>query len=222
MTNETDVTEVVAAPATAPLPRARADWWGHAALSAANALGTAISGLARLGGAAAAWAWRLAQTVPPGVRGFGLAAVGMLLGVVGAVALHNIAGVVCTVVVIPVCASVLGALAYRWYGGAGTAVLPRADSASAGPSTSELQRSVEYVDHKLALALTSLGTERHQQAVVALFQAKTAVELTLGTEQDSPSYDVALRADDYGLQPRVKAGPKPGSAAREGNSLAAS
>ena len=118
MTNETDVTEVVAAPATAPLPRARADWWGHAALSAANALGTAISGLARLGGAAAAWAWRLAQTVPPGVRGFGLAAVGMLLGVVGAVALHNIAGVVCTVVVIPVCASVLGALAYRWYGGA--------------------------------------------------------------------------------------------------------
>ena len=46
-----------------------------------------------------------------------------------------------------------------------------------------------------------MGTDHHQQAVVALFQAKTAVELTLGTEQDSPNYDVALRPIDYALNP---------------------
>jgi len=52
-------------------------------------------------------------------------------------------------------------------------------------------------------------------------EAKTAVELTLGTEQDAASYiDVPLRADDYGLRPRIQAGPT--SALRESNSRAAS
>ncbi|WP_235733862.1 hypothetical protein [Mycolicibacterium austroafricanum] len=59
--------------------------------------------------------------------------------------------------------------------------------------------------------------------MIALFQAKTAVELTLGTEQDLASYgDIALRADDYGLRPRIRAGSGPTTAPREGNSLAAS
>lgn len=85
----------------------------------------------------------------------------------------------------------------------------------------DLQRSVQYVDRKLSLALTSFGTEHHQQAVIALLQAKTAAELTLGTEQDLTSYgDIALRADDYGLRPRIRAGSGSASAPREGNSLA--
>ncbi len=53
----------------------------------------------------------------------------------------------------------------------------------------------------LTTALTSFGTEHHQQAVIALFQAKTAVELTLGTEDDPTNYaDLTLRPDDYGLR----------------------
>ena len=41
----------------------------------------------------------------------------MLLGVVGAITLHSNAGLICTVVVIPVCAAILGALGHRWYSG---------------------------------------------------------------------------------------------------------
>ena len=121
--------------------------------------------------------------------------------------------------VVPVCAGILGALGHRWYSGLGAEPVRRTQTAE--PTTSDLQRSVQYVDQKLAVALSSFGTEHHQQAVIALFQAKTAVELTLGTEQDAATYvDVPLRADDYGLRPRIKAGSA--SALRESNSLAAS
>lgn len=205
-----------------PITRVRAEQLADAAVTAARAGGRSIARGARAGAGFLRWIWRGLAAVPPAVRGFGTAAVIMLLGVVGAIALHNTFGLVCTVVVIPVCASVLGALGHRWYRGLGVAVQPGTAADSAEPSTSELRRSVEYVDTKLALALTSLGTDRHQQAVVALFQAKTAVELTLGTEQDSPTYDVALRADDYGLSPRGASGSKATSALREKNSLAAS
>jgi hypothetical protein len=147
----------------------------------------------------------------------------MLLGVVGAIALRNTLGLICTVVVIPVCASILGALGHRWYSGLGAVVHSRANARPVEPVPSDLQRSVEYVDKKLALALTSFGTDHHQQAVIALFQAKTAVELTLGTEQDAATYsDVPLRADDYGLRPRIRAGSGSTSPLRESNSLAAS
>lgn len=170
---------------------------------AAGAIAAGIAGIARRGAAALRWIWRILETVPPSVRGFGLAAVVMLLGIVGAITDHNTFGLVCIVVVIPVCASILGALAQRWYSGSGGAQSP-----------------IRYVDNKLALALTALGTERDQQAMVALFQAKTAAELTLGTEQESPSCDVALRADDYALSPRVRAGSNATSPLPEGNSLA--
>lgn len=185
-----------------------------------RAVGATIAGAARIGASAARWMWHVAETVPPAVRGAGFAAVVALLGVVGAIALQNTVGLVCIVVVVPVASSVLGALAHGWY--SRVTAQPRTSTDAIDPSASELRRSVDYVDNKLALALTSLGTDRHQQAVVALFQAKTAVELTLGTERESQSYDVALRADDYGLSPRGGAGSKATSALRENNSLAAS
>lgn len=204
-----------------PAPRARAEV-GRAAAAAVRALGRAVASAARLGAGAARGLWRLLDTVPAAVRGAALVAVVALVGVVGALALHNTVGLLCTVVVIPVASSVLGALLHRWYSRAGTVAPPRTSTDSIEPSASDLQRSVEYVDHKLGIALTSLGTDRHQQAVVALFQAKTAVELTLGTERESPSYDLEFRADDYGLSPRVTAGSKATSTLRESNSLAAS
>jgi hypothetical protein len=57
--------------------------------------------------------------------------------------------------------------------------------------------------------------------VIALFQAKTAVELTLGTEQDTAGHiDEPVPLEDYGLRPRIQAGT--GSTLSESNSLAAS
>lgn len=220
--SEGPATERPSGAARKPLvTRAQADKFARSAATALGAAGSAIAEVARFGAGAVRTIWRTLQVVPPAVRGAMVAAMLMLLGVVGAISMRNPLGLVCIVVVIPVCASILGALGHRWFVGSRTAVQPHA-MGSVDASAAALQRSVHYVDNKLALALTSMGTDHHQQAVVALFQAKTAVELTLGTEQDSPNYDVALRADDYALNPRSQARPSVTTAVRESNSLAAS
>ncbi|WP_457224533.1 hypothetical protein [Mycolicibacterium sp. CBM1] len=204
-----------------PVNRQQADQVGRSLVQAIAAVGKAIATAARFFARTVQQVWRAIEAVPPAVQAFGAAAILMLLGIVGAITLADTVGLVCTVVVIPVCAATLGALGHRWYSGLGAAVVPSSRARPLEPAASDLQRSVEYVDKKLALALSSFGTDHHQQAVIALFQAKTAVELTLGTEQDAEAYsDVPLRADDYGLRPRIRAGS--GAALREGNSLAAS
>lgn len=203
-----------------PVTREQVDRWGRAARAAARQARAAAAEATRTGARGVAQVWRAIGAVPPAVRLSVGAGILMLTGVAGALALHDTLGLLCTVVVVPVCAATLGALGHRWYSGLGDDAAPRAD---ARPPASDLERSVHYVDRKLALALTSLGTERHQQAVIALFQAKTAVELTLGTEQDDAECgDLLVRADDYGLRPRIRAGSEPTPALREGDSLAAS
>lgn len=173
---------------------------------------TALTGAARAGARAARGTGQAIRAVPRGLRLFFGAGILLLLGVVGAVALHDSLGLICIVVVIPICAATLGALGFRWYSGHATEIAPRSEPAG-------LQRSVEYVDKKLALALSSFGTEQHQQAVIALFQAKAAVELTLGT--DTADYpDATLAAAEHSMRPRIRAGST--SLLRESNSLAAS
>ena len=202
-----------------PVTRKQADEMGRIALTTITAIARFVARVARSGAGAARAAWHVIEAVPAAVQLFFGAGATMLLGVVGAITLHTTLGLICTVVVIPLCAAILGALGHRWYSGLGLEADRRADPAQ--PATSDLQRSVQYVDAKLGQALTSFGTEHHQQAVIALFQAKTAVELTLGTEQDVTSFfEVPLRAEDYGLRPRIQAGPT--SALRESNSRAAS
>jgi hypothetical protein len=202
-----------------PITRKQADDLGRVALKATTGIVHLITAIARQGAHAAKQIWRVIEAVPAAVQLFGVATIGMLVGVVGAITLHTTLGLICTVVVIPVCAGILGALGHRWYGGLGIEAKPHTNPA--GPTESDLQRSVQYVDKKLALALNSFGTEQHQQAVIALFQAKTAVELTLGTEQDPTGHvDLSLRADDYALRPRIRAGSTP--VLPESNSLAAS
>lgn len=206
-----------------PVTRKHADEMGRIALKAITGIARFVAGVARYGARVVRQVWRVVEAVPPALQLFFVAGVLMLLGFVGAIALHNSLGLICTVVVVPVCSSTLGVLGHRWYSGLGAEAARRTDTQTAAPATSELQRSVQYVDKKLALALTSFGTEHHQEAVIALFQAKTAVELTLGTEQDTASYaDVPLRAGDHDLRPRIRAGAGSTSTLRESNSLAAS
>ena len=206
-----------------PITRKHVDDLGRAVLNISRSLAGLVGRAARSGARTISRMWRALAAVPPAARLLFVASTLLLLGFVGALALEGTLNLLCTIVVIPVCSAVLGALGYRWYSGLGidAAVEPRARPIQ--PAKSDLERSVEYVDRKLALALTSFGTEHHQQAVIALFQAKTAVELTLGTEQDLESYaDMTMRPDDYGLRPRLGGGSGTTSTAREGNSLAAS
>lgn len=206
-----------------PVTRQQADEMGRAARNAVTGIAGFIAGIARSFAGAVQRLWRAIDKVPPSVKLLAVAGVLMLLGVVGAISLDNTLGLLCTVLVIPVCAAILGALGHRWYSRLDNEPAEKAAAPALEPATSDLQRSVEYVDKKLAVALTSFGTERHQQAVIALFQAKTAVELTLGTEQDPASYDgVPLPADGQDLRPRIRVGSASKSLLRESNSLAAS
>jgi hypothetical protein len=157
---------------------------------------------------------RALSAVPPALRPMCTLGVLVLCGVVGSITLTGPLELACAIVVVPVCSIALGALGHRWY--------LEHDGAEAQPGAAVpgVARSVGYVDQKLAVALNSLGNDRHQQAVIALVQAKTAVELTLGTEHDDR--DPAWNIDEHHLRPRIRAGSTTKLPLHEGNSLAAS
>ncbi len=201
--------------------REHVDEIGRIAFTVITAIARFVADVVRAGASAIRCVWRAVGAVPAALQLFAGTGLLMLFGVVGAITLRNSVGLICIVVVVPVCSAILGVLGYRWYSGPGAHPTRHNDAQPAVPAASDLQRSVHYVDKKLAQALTSIGTEHHQQAVIALFQAKTAVELTLGTEQDDAGYvDIPLRAGDP--RPRIRAGAGPTSSLRESNSLAAS
>lgn len=194
----------------------RVDQAGRVARTALAGAGTAFAASGRFIGRIASAIWRAIEAVPASLQLFGAALLALFFGLAGALAGHGALSLICTVVVVPLSALVLGALGQRWHSG------PRSDSGDRpSASTSDLHRSVEYVDKKLAVALTSFGTDRHQQAVIALFQAKTAVELTLGTEQDSAGV-IDLPGDEQTARPRIRVGSVSKSLLRESNSMAAS
>jgi hypothetical protein len=203
-----------------PVTRQQAHEVGRIALKAGKSGATFIAGVARYTANAVRHLVRAIEAVPSAVRVLTLTGVVMLLGIVGAIALPNSFGLACVVVVVPVSSVALGALGHRWLRGQGVT------GAQAPPTevpATELQRSVEYVDKKLTFALNAFGAERHQHAMIALFQAKTAVELTLGTEQDEASHiDALCSIDDHNVRPRIRAGSAAKSLLRESNSLAAS
>ncbi len=206
-----------------PVSRKHADDLGRIALQVATSVASFIAGVARYGARVLAQSWRGIEAVPSALKLFLVVGLLALLGLAGSIALDNTLGLICTIVVIPVCSITLGALGNRWYSGVVNQHTTHTDTPVNEPAASELQRSVEYVDKKLAVALNSFGTERHQQAVIALFQAKTAVELTLGTEQDAESYgEVQLPAGDQSIRPRIQVGSSSKSLLRENSSLAAS
>lgn len=236
MTSEEQSNKPEAAPVTgaaAPTPRPTREWSlpknpvtrrhvdraGRVAQDVGGALGTFLAALGRScarGGRAVAGA---VASVPPTVRTLVVLACLMLLGIVGSIAWQDTAGLLCSVVVIPVCAIALGALGQRWFGGSHVQQTP--STGTAAPGETDLQRSVEYIDTKLTLALNAFAAERQQSAMIALFQAKTAIELTLGTEQSSATpIEALLAVDENAARPRIRAGAK--SALRDSNSLAAS
>jgi hypothetical protein len=202
--------------------RTQADKLGRVAVEATASIARAVAAVARFAARTVTRLSRAIEAVPRALLLFVIAGLLLLFGLAGAIALQNSLGLICTVVVIPVCSILLGALGQRWY--SRLAGRPAAHPVtSAEPAPSELQRSVEYVDQKLAVALTTFGTERHQQAVIALFQAKTAVELTLGTEKAAVDHRLEVPLlDDQGSRPRIRAGSASKTLLRESNSLAAS
>ena len=204
-----------------PAPRTQTDTVGRIARDAVTAIVAVLCATARCGADAVRQLRRAIGAVPPALRVLALVGIAMLLGMVGAMALPDGWGLICLIVVTPLCSMTLGALGYRWYAGPAGRPVPRADAPEPDVSAPELRRSVEYVDRKLTDALHAFGADHHQHAMIALFQAKTAVEFTLGTEQDQDSQIGALlSAEGRDARPRIRAGSA--TPLHEGSSLAAS
>ncbi|MBI3216723.1 MAG: hypothetical protein HYZ38_23155 [Mycobacterium sp.] len=205
---------------TSPISREQAAEAGRIARNTAKEALTVFAGVARYCGRMGRQLFRAIEAIPSMLRLLTLVALLMLLGIFGAIASHSSLGLICIVVVIPVSSITLGALGHRWYGR-----LSSRPAAAESPeaSLSDLQRSIEYVDTRLTFALNSFGAERHQHAMIALFQAKTAVELTLGTERDpTHGIEALLSVDNNFARPRIRPGTAAKSLLQESNSLAAS
>lgn len=215
--------EAPSEPEVAPVTRDQADEFGRAAAkvgaSVVRFAGSVAMGIGRI----VSWGWRTMEDVPPAVRLLFITGLLAMLSVVGSVGLDNSFGLTCAVVFVPLCFIILGVIGHRWYSSIDADGTQETHAAAADHAASELKRSVEYLDNKLTFALNTLGTEQHQQAVIALFQAKTAVELALGTEQDAASQvDGLLTAQDQDMRPRIRTGSASKMPLRESNSLAAS
>lgn len=180
-----------------PVSRQQVDEAGRLAAKAGAGLAAGARTLARSGGRAAKRSWLAFGALPAVLRLLAVLGVVTLLGIVGSIALTDTRQLFCAVVVVPACSIALGALGHRWVTG-------REDPAA--PPT-ELERSVAYVDDKLTVALEAFGSDRHQQAMLALVQAKTAVELARGAESAIlPQLGASVPLVEDRRRPRIRAG----------------
>lgn len=171
---------------TATTTRKYTDEFEQIAIEFGAGVATIGRSVAKMCGGVVTSGWHIIREVPPAVRLLGALGLAALLSIIGSTALDNTLGATCAVAFVPGFSLAFGAVAHHFFRGP-------ADQHSAP----DLERSIEYVDGKLACALNAFGTERHQQAVIALIQAKTATELFFGTAQESVQ---------HGLRPRIKDG----------------
>lgn len=182
--------------------RQHVDRLGRFTAKAGAGIAVVAADVARSGGRAIRQAWSAMGAVPPILRLLTVLGMLTLLGIVGSIALTDTPKLFCAIVIVPVCSVAFGALAHGWVGRNGDIGTPRTDARESDAAAAEIARSFAYVDKKLAVALSAIGTDRHQQAVIALVQAKTATDLALGEDTGAP-----LTADDFRRRPRIQAGP---------------
>ncbi|WP_140697921.1 hypothetical protein [Mycolicibacterium hodleri] len=181
---------------TGKATRQRADEFGRIAIKAGAVVATFGRNVAHVCRTIASFGWHVISEVPPALRLLGALALSVAVSAAGSLTLDSALGVTCAVVFVPGFSLAFGVVAHRWYISLGEGRAPSTDVKDETPSTPDLHRSVEYVDGKLAFALSAFGTERHQEAVVALIQAKTATELSFGTPASV----------QHGLRPRIRDG----------------
>lgn len=144
--------------------------------------------------------------------------------ILAALTIEGGVGVTVTVLFIPVLSAAFGATAVRCIEERRQSQEQREHDRQDARARDQIERTLDYVDIKLTTALTQFGTERHNEAVIGMFQAKAATELYLGTAsrpeprpaQQSEPEDVDLvtqyRLAEF-LTPPRSVGSQPDSAA---------
>ncbi len=101
--------------------------------------------------------------------------------VVAALAFDSSLGVAATVLFIPTLSAAIGAITMRCLDDRRKSQAQREDSREQTRALHQAEHTLDYIDAKLTTALTQFGTERHNEAVIGMFQAKAATELYRGT-----------------------------------------
>lgn len=179
----------VAASAPVPPPARTKPAWNQTALRQAAAVSSKLTPLARQAGD------RVAAASPLTLLAAMLGVL-MTLSIVASLSSDSSLGVASTVLFVPALSAALGALAMRGVAARRSAQAAREDARQDTAELRRLAHTLDYVDDKLNAALTQFGSERHNDAVVAMFQAKAATELyrgpAPGSHPDSPEKQYAL------------------------------
>ncbi|MGV0836150.1 hypothetical protein [Mycolicibacterium thermoresistibile] len=162
--------------------------WGQTARRQAATVSAKLTPLARQAGD------RVAAASPLTLLG---ALLGVLttLSIITALSSDTSLGVTSTVLFVPALSAMLGALAMRSVVARRAEQAVREDARQDAAEVRQLEHTLDYIDSKLDAALTQFGSDRHNDAVVAMFQAKAATELYrggAGSRQDAPATHYAL------------------------------
>jgi len=111
----------------------------------------------------------------------------LTVSIIGAVSFDDTLGVAATILFVPVLAAAMGALGMRSFDARRRDRAEREQAQNQEHATANLERTLDYIDAKLTSALDRFGTDRHNDAIVAMFQAKAATELCLGPVPPGPS-----------------------------------
>lgn len=161
------------APQAAPTPAPQPAAWHHTVARQAATVSSKLSPLARQAGDRVAAASPMTLLVS-------LLGVLAVLSVVASVSYDNSLGVASAVLFVPALSAAIGALAMRCALARQSAQTVREDARQEATEQRHLEHTLDYVDDKLTAALTQFGSDRHNDAVVAMFQAKAATELYRG------------------------------------------
>ncbi|MFZ0835335.1 MAG: hypothetical protein WAM92_20130 [Mycobacterium sp.] len=101
--------------------------------------------------------------------------------IVAALTFDSSLGVAATVLFIPMLSAAVGAITMRCLDDRRKSQAQREDAREEARALHQIEHTLDYVDAKLTTALTQFGRERHNAAVIGMFQAKAATELYLGT-----------------------------------------
>jgi hypothetical protein len=209
--------EPITAPAAPTLPTARSTFAALAA-TIASALAALTAFIVMAAPRAALLAKkgliRLTEFRPSPLLSLAMLSGVAALSIVGGLAQPNGAvGQACAVVLVPALSIAIGVLANRWY----TTHVPDRQSATTTRTAAyppmQLERSVRFVDDRLAAAQGHLQNGNSFDALIEVVRAKTATELSTepSTQAESvaPREHALLNDDDDERRPRIKEGNDP-------------
>lgn len=178
-------------PATAA-PTRPAETWAHTVARQTASVSAKLTPIAARAGDRVAGASPITLLL-------GLLGVLTTLSIVASLTIDGSLGVASAMLFVPTLSAAIGAVGMRCVDERRNRQTRHEDSRHEATQLRNLEHTLDYVDTKLTAALTQFGSDRHGDAVIAMFQAKAATELYLGSDaapQRNPAHSEAITKAD--------------------------